>query len=326
MTAGTVVGVTNVDRIYRGSQTKALAGVTLDIGEGEVFGLLGPNGAGKTTLIKLICGVTAPTAGTVRLWGGDPRKEIRAIKSRIGVVHQEPGFEMMLSVRDNLEIAAAVKLVPRAEARRRIPELLEEFDLAARSQDLIFTLSGGQFQRLAVVRALLGQPDLLILDEPSAGLDVEGKWKVWNLIHEARATRRATVVWTSHDLAEIEKNCTHVGILRHGTLVLTSRPADLVRGGGADVAVVEVTVAEDLDRLLVLVEETPLTGSKVGAAVQVAGPDLRHHLAGLLTAAEGSGIAVAAVRFRQKTLEDVFVEVVRGSPTPIVEAAGSMRR
>ncbi|MFE0179089.1 ABC transporter ATP-binding protein [Streptomyces sp. NPDC059002] len=218
----------------------AVDGLSFSVEPGAVIGLLGPNGAGKTTLTKLICGVTLPTNGSIKVFGTDPRARGGAGKRHIGVVHQSEPFDMMLTALDNLRIAANFKGLRWRHARDTVDELLRAFALTTKASRLVFTLSGGEMGRLQVVRALLGNPRLLLLDEPSAGLDVNGRRQVWALLGELRRRHGTTVLWTSHYVEELERNCQRVMILDRGRLLQFAAPRDLaerygtVRSAGAE--------------------------------------------------------------------------------------------
>jgi ABC-2 type transport system ATP-binding protein len=206
--------------------------LSFDVPAGSIVGLLGPNGAGKTTLTKLMCGVTSPTTGRVEVLGSPPAAHGGQQKRLIGVVHQSSTFDMMLPVLDNLRITAAFKGLPWREARSRVDDLLELFGLAETRAQLAFTLSGGQQRRLQVVRALLTVPRLLLLDEPSAGLDVAGRRQVWSLIAEMRRHHGMTVIWTSHYVEELERNCDQVLIMDRGRMIEFAAPRELTQRFG----------------------------------------------------------------------------------------------
>ncbi|WP_172381116.1 ABC transporter ATP-binding protein [Streptomyces sp. MNP-20] len=211
----------------------AVDGLSFSVEPGAAIGLLGPNGAGKTTLTKLICGVTLPTNGSIEVFGTDPRACGGASKRHIGVVHQSEPFDMMLPALDNLRIAANFKGLRWRHARDTVDELLCAFALNTKASRLVFTLSGGEMRRLQVVRALLGNPRLLLLDEPSAGLDVNGRRQVWTLLAELRRRHGTTVLWTSHYVEELERNCQRVMILDRGRLLQFASPRDLAERYGA---------------------------------------------------------------------------------------------
>jgi len=191
---------------------------TFQIERGEVVGLLGPNGAGKTTLIKLLVGIHAPREGHVRMFGNDPYNAAR-IRGRFGVVHQEGGFDQMVSGWDNLYISGKFFNLTRTLVRRRVDELSEILgDVSFLSYPPI-TYSGGQLKRLQILRALLHDPDFLILDEPTTALDVEGRRAFYKALQDLLAERHLTAIWTTHYLEEVEQNCPRTIILKNGGII-----------------------------------------------------------------------------------------------------------
>jgi ABC-type multidrug transport system ATPase subunit len=207
----------------------ALAGVSLKILPGTVVGVVGPNGAGKTTLIDVICGLVRPSRGAARVFGQDVTGNPAALRSRIGVLPQETALYSEVSAWQNLRFAAALYSVPNADAR--IAEVLELVGLTARGHDVVSHFSGGMQRRLAIARALLHDPQLLILDEPTVGVDVEARHQIWTHIRSLGAGGR-TVVLTTNYLDEAEALCDRVAILRSGKLVAEDTPAALMARTG----------------------------------------------------------------------------------------------
>ena len=203
---------------------RALDRVSLRIAPATVVGIVGPNGAGKTTLIDTICGLVRPSHGAVRVLGHDVSASSAALRARIGVLPQETALYDEVSAQQNLRFAAALYGVPRPE--RRIAEVLELVGLSGRARDVVRGFSGGMQRRLAIARALLHNPPLLILDEPTVGVDVEARHQIWAHIRSLRAGGR-TVVLTTNYLDEAEALCDRVAILRAGRLVADDTPSAL---------------------------------------------------------------------------------------------------
>lgn len=203
---------------------KAVDGVSLSVTAGEVFGLLGPNGAGKSTLIRMMTCLTRPDSGNCRIAGRDVTLEAGAIKSLIGVVPQENNLDRELSARENLFIYGRLHRV--ADLRRKIREALEEVDLGDRAESLVNGLSGGMKRRLIIARALLADPAVLFLDEPSIGLDPQIRRQLWDMARRAARSGR-TVFLTTHYIEEAEALCDRVGILSRGWLIALDTPAAL---------------------------------------------------------------------------------------------------
>jgi ABC-2 type transport system ATP-binding protein len=210
---------------------RAVAGVSLSIRPGEVFGLLGPNRAGKTTLVKVLLSLCRATQGQARRFGR-PAADRRTL-ARVGYVHENHAFPRYLTARGLLEYYGALSLVPEPDVRRRAGELLERVGLADRSREPIARFSKGMVQRLGVAQALINDPDLLVLDEPSEGLDLDGRRLVREVIAEQRRRGRS-VLLVSHVLPEVEAVCDRVGVLVGGRLVYVGPLTGLTRNAAGD--------------------------------------------------------------------------------------------
>ncbi len=209
---------------------RAVTDVTLTVEPGQVFGLLGPNRAGKTTLVKILLTLCRATGGTARRLG-EP-VERRATLARVGYVHENHAFPRYLTPAALLEYYGALALVPYADVRKRVPLLLERVGLADRAHDPIRTFSKGMIQRLGVAQALLNEPDLLVLDEPTEGLDLAGRQLLAGIVREQRQ-KGGTVLLVSHVLPEVELLCDRVAVIVGGRLVHQGPVAELTRGAGA---------------------------------------------------------------------------------------------
>jgi ABC-2 type transport system ATP-binding protein len=205
---------------------RALAGVSFRIEPGEVFGLLGPNRAGKTTLVKILLALAQPTSGrATRL--GRPAADRRTL-ARVGYVHENQAFPRHLTAAALLEFYGALSLLPFDDVQRRVPELLERAGLADRDREPIARFSKGMVQRLAVAQALINDPELLVLDEPNEGLDLDGRRLVRDVVAEQQARGRTTIL-VSHVLSEVERMCNRVAVLVAGRLAYLGALADLLR-------------------------------------------------------------------------------------------------
>ena len=201
----------------------AVAGVTLSVRRGEVFGLLGPNGAGKTTIIRMLTMQTQATSGVIRIDGQDIRRDARAIKEQIGVVPQHVNFDQELTVWDNLDLHARLHHMGSAERTRRIEDLLAEMDLSEVRNDNVRRLSGGMKRRLLIARALIHRPQVLFLDEPTVALDPQIRRHIWDLVR-AITKSGVTVLLTTHYIEEAEALCDRVSIINKGVLVDVQTP------------------------------------------------------------------------------------------------------
>ena len=206
----------------------AVDGISFSVQPGECFGLLGPNGAGKTTTIRMLYGYTPRDAGQLEVFGLDIDKGLREIKRRIGICQQEDSLDPDLSVRDNLVGYARYFAIPRQEAERRADELLGFFALQNRAKDKIMVLSGGLKRRLMLARALVNQPELLILDEPTTGLDPQSRQLLWEKL-AALKKNGLTILLTTHYMEEAERLCDRLVIVDHGRILVEGKPAALVQ-------------------------------------------------------------------------------------------------
>jgi ABC-2 type transport system ATP-binding protein len=304
-----VVTAAGLIKRYRGKEVPAVDGISFDIAEGEIVGLLGPNGAGKTTLIKMICGVTPPTHGQIRVFGADPVRDPVAAKNGIGAMHQTAPYDEMLSALDNLRIAARFRGLTWRVAERWALEVADYLGLADALPQLVFQMSGGQRQRLQLVRALITIPRLLILDEPSAGLDVAGRHQVERFVRWLRDDHGVTVLWTSHHIDELERNSQRVLVINHGRVLRFAHPHELVREfGGANVL---VTVDDAVAGKVVLewAETAGLVATAEGTEVHIEDAVARDVLPELMRYCEDSGVAIAGASTVTDSLENVFLRM-----------------
>ena len=201
----------------------AVAGISLSVRHGEVFGLLGPNGAGKTTIIRMLTMQTQPTSGTIRIGGHDLSRDPRTVKERIGVVPQHVNFDQELTVWENMELHARLHHMGREERVARIGELLREMELTEVQNDNVRRLSGGMKRRLLIARALIHRPQVLFLDEPTVALDPQIRRHIWDLVREI-AKSGVTVLLTTHYIEEAEALCDRVSIINKGELIDVQTP------------------------------------------------------------------------------------------------------
>jgi len=211
--------------------------LSLTIENGEFFAILGPNGAGKTTLLNMLMTVTHPRAGRVAVMGHDVVTETAAVRRTLGVVFQDPALDDRLSARENLEIHAVLYALPRSERREAVDRALAWAELDQTKSRPVRTFSGGMKRRLELARALMHKPTVLLLDEPTVGLDPQGRRHLWERIASLRS-QGMTVLMTTHNLAEAEA-CDRVAIIDHGKLVAVGRPADLIAAQAPAAATLE---------------------------------------------------------------------------------------
>jgi ABC-2 type transport system ATP-binding protein len=230
----------------RFGDTVAVDDLSLSVRSGEVFGLLGHNGAGKTTTIRATTGIVEPAAGTVRVFGRSPATDGPALRARTAVLTEQPTLDERLTARETLHSFAELFGVPRDTARRRTGELLERFGLSARVDERVGSYSKGMRQRLAFCRALVHDPELLILDEPTAGLDPVATRQLHELVQEWSRDHRRTVVLCTHNLDEAQRLCERVAVMARGRLLGLGTPAELAARVGAVAELRVVVPAEQL--------------------------------------------------------------------------------
>ncbi len=213
----TVVELDNVTKKYPGSQTPAVSTLSLRVEEGSVFGLLGPNGAGKSTLVMMMCGLLAPDQGRISVLGLDTAREGQAIRRQIGVAPQEIALFPLLTAYENLFYFGRMYGLPATVIRKRVNEYLERFGLESKRDSRVNTFSGGMKRRLNLIAAILHDPRVVILDEPTTGVDVQSRKVILDFVREM-ATRKITIIYSSHVLTEAESICSHLAILDTGRL------------------------------------------------------------------------------------------------------------
>lgn len=291
----------------------AVQDLTLDVRAGEVFGFLGHNGAGKTTTVRLLNGILGATSGTVEVLGLNPLTDGPALRRRTGVLTETPSLDDRLTANETLTVYGRLYGVDRGRLRARVADLLEQFDLLGRRDELIGGFSRGMRQRLALARTLLHDPEAIFLDEPTAGLDPVGRRAVHDLIAELSRTGGRTIFLCTHDLAEAQKLCNRVGVMEDGSLVALGTPEELAHSLQKGV------------RLEIELDERPgpaLLGPQTDApAALTSVPTLawdeathtastwlptRASIPGLIDSLVASGARIYGVKRQQPSLEDVY--------------------
>jgi len=227
----------------------AVDGISLSVQPGECFGLLGPNGAGKTTTIRMLYGFTPRDSGSLRLFDTDCDGAWRQLKGRIGICQQDNNLDPDLTVRENLEVFAAYFNLPQAVVRQRVASLLQFISLEGREQAGVRDLSGGMMRRLVLARALINEPQLLILDEPTTGLDPQSRHQLWSRLDELKA-RGLTTLLTTHYMDEAQRLCDRLVIMDQGKILVEGAPRDLIRQHVGDSVIEVVAACEGLRRMI----------------------------------------------------------------------------
>ncbi|MDA0999416.1 MAG: ABC transporter ATP-binding protein [bacterium] len=287
-------------RHYYGERM-ALNGVSFEVAAGEIFGLLGPNGGGKTTLFRILTTLMRPSGGTAEIFGLSPQRDAAAVRRRIGVVFQHPSVDPKLKVIENL-IHHGHLFGLRGKALRAAAEgLLERFGLADRAGELTETLSGGLQRRVELAKALLPEPDILFLDEPSTGLDPAARRDFGDEIGRLRADRGTTVVLTTHILEEADR-CDRVGILNEGNLVALGEPEALKKKIGGEVVAIESPDAGALQEKIK--SRFGIESTRVDGTLRIEQTGAHEMIPRVIEAFPGE---VKSLTFGRPTLEDVFI-------------------
>jgi len=307
MNGGAAIEAVDLGKTYPGG-VDAVKGVDLRVPPGEVFGLLGPNGAGKSTTLGMLTTTVVPTRGTARVAGFDVRTEPLAARRASAVVFQDPVVDRTLTGRRHLELHARLWAVGRPDAERRIRRLTAAFGLAAVIDRPVAGYSGGQRRRLEIARALVSEPQVLFLDEPTVGLDPRIRYELLDLIDGLRTGARMTILLTTHYLDEAERLCDRVAVVHQGRVVALDTPRALLAGLGP--AVVEVHVDGDVDVALATLRASRLAAGDafaVGSTILVPLHDCPPGQA--VTVITALDLPVVSVGTRTPSLDDVYLRL-----------------
>ena len=304
-----IIRIEGLTKSYAGG-VEALKGVDLDIRQGEILALLGPNGAGKTTLISIVCGIVTPTDGTITVAGYDNQHQYRATRSMIGLVPQELTTDAFESVWDTVSFSRGLFGKPRDDAK--IEAILRSLTLWDKRKSKMMELSGGMKRRVMIAKALSHEPDILFLDEPTAGVDVELRRDMWELVRKLRADG-TTIILTTHYIEEAEEMADRVGVIRKGELVALGDTAALMKQMG------KKTLKIALDPALA---SLPDGVADWGAELEDDGHVLCYRfdshaeqtgISGLMRRLDELGIGYTDLSTEQSSLEDIFVSLVHGA-------------
>jgi ABC-2 type transport system ATP-binding protein len=301
-----VISIQGLTKTYA-SGLEALKKIDLEIDKGEIFALLGPNGAGKTTLISIVCGIVTPSTGAVRVGGQDILKDYRATRSMIGLVPQELHTDMFVTTWDAVRFSRG--LFGKAPNAPYLEQVLKDLSLWEKRNDRIMTLSGGMKRRVLIAKALAHEPEILFLDEPTAGVDVELRRDMWELVRKLRE-RGTTIILTTHYIEEAEEMADRVGVISKGELILVEEKASLMKKLGKK----QLTL-----HLLEPLKEVPAALAEWKLALKSGGSDLEYSFDGreertgipaLLKRLGELGIGFRDLNTEQSSLEDIFVSLV----------------
>lgn len=307
------IEIEGLRKVYAGSNgeapKEALKGVDLAIPTGSIFGLLGPNGAGKSTLINILAGLVTKTAGRVRIWGFDQDVNPRQSRAAIGVMPQELNMDPFFTARTALDVQAGLYGVPKSQ--RRTTEILDVIGLTDKADAYARTLSGGMQRRLLLGKALVHRPRILVLDEPTAGVDIELRQMLWANVRRMNA-EGTTIILTTHYLEEAEEMCDEIAIINHGAVIARDSTAALLRRLDAKALVIEPEG---------IVTDLPSMPDGVSVERRAGGTLVFHYRRGRITAGaileavRQAGIAVRDVSSEEPRLEDVFLSLTSARGT-----------
>jgi ABC-2 type transport system ATP-binding protein len=304
------IAIHNLSKTYSGGK-RALDDVSFDVEQGSIFGLLGPNGAGKSTLINILAGLVKKTGGTANIWGFDIDVNPRNSKASIGIVPQEIMFDPFFTPKEALELQAGLYGVP--ASKRKTMELLRAVRLEDKADAYARTLSGGMKRRLLVAKAMVHSPPVIVLDEPTAGVDIELRQQLWDYVVELNKGG-VTVVLTTHYLEEAEQLCDRIAIINHGKLI-TNKPTKELVGMAREKAVVltldkDISAAPSHDAF----EKVEMIADRT---VAITYNKDRMNAGEVMAVMQGMGLGIVDVTTKEADLEDVFLRLTSANPETV---------
>ncbi|MGC8676138.1 MAG: ATP-binding cassette domain-containing protein [Candidatus Micrarchaeia archaeon] len=309
----------------------AVNSINLKIEKGEIFGLLGPNGAGKSTTINMILGLVPVTSGKIIVEGKDISKHLLEVKNDIGLVMQETIVEPELTAEQNLMLFARLYHVPKEEADKQIDFLLELAGLTQFKKAYAGTFSGGMKRRLETVKSLIHDPKILILDEPTTGLDIQNRTKVWELIRRINKEQNVTILMTTQYLEEADAVCNRIAIVDHGKVIALGTPTELKHSIGRGSTIEIASERQELESIARIVrkelgESPEITGDRV--VVSVSGTDAVKRMERIMSALSSNKIHINGISMHEPTLDDVFLKLtgtsLRDTASETVQSSRSM--
>lgn len=289
------------DLVHCYGNHRALGGVSFDVGRGEIFGLLGPNGGGKTTLFRILSTLFPATSGTASIFGLDVRSQADQVRRRIGVVFQNPSLDKKLMVRENLMHHGHIYGLRGTELQKRITQMMERLGVADRADSIVETLSGGLQRRVELAKGLLHRPELLILDEPSAGLDPGARRDLWLYLQRLREKEGVTILLTTHLIDEADR-CDRVLILNCGLVVAMGTPDSLKEQIGGDVVMITTSEPEKLREMIAA--RFGVTPALLNGKLRVEQENAHSFVSQAIESFSGM---IESVTLSKPTLEDVFI-------------------
>jgi ABC-2 type transport system ATP-binding protein len=291
------------------SDVRALDGLTFSVAPGSVYALLGPNGAGKTTTVRILTTLSRPDAGNARVAGIDVLRHPARVRSLIGAVSQHSGAVDQLTGQENLSIQGGLYGIRGKDLRRRVTELLDQFGLAAAAKRQARTYSGGMRRRLDIATVLVHRPAVLFLDEPTTGLDPEGRAALWTVLTDLAAEAGTTILVTTHYLDEADQYATKIAIVDQGRVVAEGTADQLKAGLAGDSVLLELYTASHAERVTAVLSQIPevTRASANGCVVRARVADGPRALPAVLAGVESAGVPVLSVSVARPTLDDVYL-------------------
>ena len=302
-----IVSVKNLRKTFAGG-FEALKSISLDIEEGEILALLGPNGAGKTTLISAICGITVPTSGSVTVGGHDTQTDYRAARDLIGLVPQEVSLEPFETVMNTVSFSRGLFGRPRNDAF--VHNILDQLSLGDKKNSKIMTLSGGMKRRVLIAKALSHEPKVLFLDEPTAGVDVELRKDMWNVVADLKASG-VTIILTTHYIEEAEAIADRVGVINKGEILLVQDKAELMSQMGQKQLKIELSEATPTVPKALSSYDLVRASDGLSLTYTYDTKGDRTGITTLLADLQKAGLHMKDIQTQQSSLEDIFVGLVK---------------
>jgi len=308
-----IIEVRDLVKVY-GDETRAVDGISFGVAPGELFGFLGPNGAGKTTTIRILATLLQPTEGTARVAGFDVTTHPGEVRKRLGLAQQAPALDAFSTGRETLELAGILQRMPLAEVRRRADELLELMGLTSVGKKLTGTYSGGMKRRIDLASALMHSPPVLILDEPTEGLDPQSRTALWEELERINQAGTSMLL-TTHYMEEADRLCSRLAIIDNGRIVVDGSPGDLKRSVGADTVILRLASTNgDLDsqratvrRLLAdMVAADAVSPHPEGVSLSV--PNASEAVPAMLRRLDGERVPITGLQMSQPSLDSVFLK------------------
>ena len=304
----TIIEAEHLSKFYP-PKTKAVDDISFSVEEGEVFGFLGPNGAGKTTTIRMLTTLASITSGRAKIAGFDVKHDPSSVRKSIGVVPQELTADDELKGMENLLLAASLHHVPRADAPKKARDLLKLFDLEEAAERRVRTYSGGMRRRLQMAMGLVHSPKILFLDEPTLGLDIQTRTKVWDYIKKLNEKGGLTVFMTTHYLEEADGLCDRIAIIDHGVIKVLDTPAHMKERIGGDV--LNISLSDEGGDLSEFFRSVPDVSDVIreGGTYKMKLPRAERALPAIIEGVTQRGLKITEISFTKPTLDEVFLEV-----------------